>query len=447
MSSSFGETPVADSVESAAQRVATHIQNTIDSADVYNKLTQNGSTPVSGLGDKFYTKGTPEFVLKRRISIPEELSHQIKNMRSQFSMGLFPEITRAWVVIDSDIFMWNYETNDDLAYFDAVQNTVLKVALVRVKSDVFASHITHGLVVGTVTDLSLYPVIMDSDPSSSISGMAIDASHYFKITLDNSTINDIVSTNNGRVFFTADDKLYEFIYEIAITTKGVRIYFSVVARNVAYLSGHGQYLSQLTSKSLSQQDVRPQCLRVAHVRFSPEVAPTSIYRDAHRGVSIAYADQSICVMATTNRHIVWALSDIFHPNTKVYCESMNDLHVTGNVWAIAPVSDKIIRTLPPEPGMLPRLLPHSFFRQSIEQRRRLIICSNEGVHEFQHLTPRDALQDALFEGGVEGRATVQLWQQLGPTEVLVLALSILTSEAAIDERIKDKVHQFYSSYN
>ncbi|KAK6045622.1 hypothetical protein COOONC_16873, partial [Cooperia oncophora] len=406
MSASFIEGAAGDSIESAAQRVSSHIEHTIDTADIYNKLTQNGTSPVSGLGDRFYTKGGLEFVLKRRVPLPEELSYQIRNMRSQFSMGLFPEITRAWVVIDSDIFMWNYETNDDLAYFDAVENTVLKIALARVKSDVFATHITHGLVVGTVTDLSLYPVIMDVDPVTGKPGIAIDASHFFKINLDSASLNDIVSTNDGRIFFTADDKftiaagleevenavvvfdlgvdgtqcsrvcvvtagqiaseahlMTQYGHEestftniaticaleahqsnqlnlIAVTAKGVRIYFSVLARNVANSNQQGQYLSQMTYKSLSQQEVRPQCLRVAHVRFSPGVAPTSIYRDTPQGVSIAYADQSICVMATANRQLIWALSDLYHPHKNVYCESMNDLQVAGNVWAITPVSDK-----------------------------------------------------------------------------------------------------------
>ncbi|KJH47639.1 hypothetical protein DICVIV_06298 [Dictyocaulus viviparus] len=213
MSMPFMEAVNDDSIESAAQRVSNHIENTINSADIYNKLTQNGSSPVSGLGDRFYTKGGFEFVLKRRIPMPDELTYQIRHMRSQFSMGLFTEITRAWVVIDSDIFMWNYETNEDLAYFDAVENTILKVALAKVKNDIFASHITHGLIVGTVTDLSLYPVIMDIDTSSGKRGIAIDASHSFKVSLENTSLNDIVSTNDGRIFFTADDKLYEFVYE------------------------------------------------------------------------------------------------------------------------------------------------------------------------------------------------------------------------------------------
>ena len=34
--------------------------------------------------------------------------------------------------------LFEFAFSDDLAYFDAVETTVLKIALVRVKSDVFA---------------------------------------------------------------------------------------------------------------------------------------------------------------------------------------------------------------------------------------------------------------------------------------------------------------------
>lgn len=30
-------------------------------------------------------------------------------MQSNFATGIFPEISRLWVSIDSDLFLWNYE--------------------------------------------------------------------------------------------------------------------------------------------------------------------------------------------------------------------------------------------------------------------------------------------------------------------------------------------------
>ena len=46
-------------------------------------------------------------------------------------MGVFPEIGRAWLTVDSDIFVWRYADSDDLAYFDGLAETILSVSLVK----------------------------------------------------------------------------------------------------------------------------------------------------------------------------------------------------------------------------------------------------------------------------------------------------------------------------
>ncbi|VDM64036.1 unnamed protein product [Angiostrongylus costaricensis] len=541
MSSSFMEAVAGDSMESAAQRVSVHIENMIDSADFFNRLTQNGSSPVSGLGDRFYTKGRLEFVLKRRIPLPDELTYQI----------------RIGVAIRGYNSAHNLDFSEDLAYFDALESVVLKIALVRVKADVFASRITYGLIVGTVTDLSLYPVIMDTDtvtgkhddklyefvyekftltlrPSSSLFfNQAFgqlpgpppredpDPQAQFQNRRHNagwfgggrkcrivnksvtllSTLIPFLGPGNEELEQIAVDRSRNILYclgkngtiqvfdlgadgaqcsRVCVVTAGQ------IASEAHLMTQYGHEESTFTNitticaleaeqsnqlnlplnglvnffifQNLSLQEVRPQCLRVAHVRFSPGVVPASVYLDTPQGVSVAYSDQStlqfvllsqllgVCVMATANRHLVWALSDLYHPHKNIHCESMSDLQVAGNVWAITPVSDKALRYQPPEPGMIARVLPHQFFRQSIETRPRLLICTNEGIHEFDYVTPREALREALFEGGADGRATVDVWQHFGATETLVLALTILTSDVPIDERIKEKAASLFFAF-
>ena len=39
----------------------------------------------------------------------EPLHNCKTDMQCNCMMGLFPEISRAWLTIDSDIFVWNYE--------------------------------------------------------------------------------------------------------------------------------------------------------------------------------------------------------------------------------------------------------------------------------------------------------------------------------------------------
>ena len=73
---------------------------------------------VSGLHDFDYPSlSDPKIALgslreldqPRPVPLPAELVEQFGHMQCNCNMGLFPEISRAWLSIDSDIFVWNYE--------------------------------------------------------------------------------------------------------------------------------------------------------------------------------------------------------------------------------------------------------------------------------------------------------------------------------------------------
>lgn len=72
----------------------------------------------SGLTERDYPSFTDEKLLlppmtelslSKRVPLPNELVEQFSRMQCNCMMGLFPEVTRAWLTIDSDIFVWNYE--------------------------------------------------------------------------------------------------------------------------------------------------------------------------------------------------------------------------------------------------------------------------------------------------------------------------------------------------
>lgn len=68
-------------------------------------------------------------------------------------MGLMPEIKRAWLTIDSTIYMWNYEDGKDLAYFDGLSEVILAAGLVVPRSGVFQNHIRYLLCLTTATEI------------------------------------------------------------------------------------------------------------------------------------------------------------------------------------------------------------------------------------------------------------------------------------------------------
>lgn len=80
-------------------------------------------------------------------------------------MGLLPEISRAWLIIDNIIYIWNYMDGGDLAYFDGLNQVVLSVGLVTPKPDVFQPHIQFLLVLTTAVEVVLLGVRFTGEAS------------------------------------------------------------------------------------------------------------------------------------------------------------------------------------------------------------------------------------------------------------------------------------------
>jgi nuclear pore complex protein Nup155 len=77
--------------------------------------------------DRDYPSGSgPEAVAVRqrtkaqRVPLPAELVEHFGHMQCNCSMGVFPEVERAWLTIDSDIYVWRYSDGGDLAYYDGL---------------------------------------------------------------------------------------------------------------------------------------------------------------------------------------------------------------------------------------------------------------------------------------------------------------------------------------
>ena len=110
------------------------------------------SIPSVGLAD------LPQLSPTKRVPLPPELIEQFGHMQCNCQMGLFPEISRAWLTIDSDIFVWNYEDGGDLAYFDGLSETILCAGLIKPKPNIFRSHIRYLMCLATPVEIVLLAV-------------------------------------------------------------------------------------------------------------------------------------------------------------------------------------------------------------------------------------------------------------------------------------------------
>ncbi|KFZ68076.1 Nuclear pore complex protein Nup155, partial [Podiceps cristatus] len=189
-----------------------------------------GSPTVSGMSDMDYPlqgpgllsiPNLPEISSVRRVPLPPELVEQFGHMQCNCMMGVFPEISRAWLTIDSDIFMWNYEDGGDLAYFDGLSETILAVGLVKPKGGIFQPHVRHLLVLATPVDIVILGLSCaniqagtGSLNDSMSGGMQLLPDPLYSLPTDNTYILAITSTDNGRIFLAGKDGcLYEVAYQ------------------------------------------------------------------------------------------------------------------------------------------------------------------------------------------------------------------------------------------
>uniref|UniRef100_A0A8C0J747 Nucleoporin 155 n=1 Tax=Chelonoidis abingdonii TaxID=106734 RepID=A0A8C0J747_CHEAB len=142
-------------------------------------------------------------------------------MQCNCMMGVFPDISRAWLTIDSDIFMWNYEDGGDLAYFDGLSETILAVGLVKPKAGIFQPHVRYLLVLATPVDIVILGLSYANLQAGSgalndsmSGGMQLLPDPLYSLPTDNTYLLTITSTENGRIFLAGKDGcLYEVAYQ------------------------------------------------------------------------------------------------------------------------------------------------------------------------------------------------------------------------------------------
>lgn len=220
---------IAEALENSARLIDRHLQDDRSFPDLSELLSvpSHNMASLSGVSDMDYplqgpgllsVPNLPELSAVRRIPLPPELVEQFSHMQCNCMMGVFPEISRAWLTIDNDIFMWNYEDGGDVAYFDGLIETILAVGLVKPKPGILQPHIHYLLVLATSVDVVIlglsFPKTHGGLNDSMTGGMQLLPDPLFSIPTDNIHILSITSTDLGRIFMAGKDGcLYEIAYQ------------------------------------------------------------------------------------------------------------------------------------------------------------------------------------------------------------------------------------------
>ncbi|XP_067621641.1 nuclear pore complex protein Nup154 [Eurosta solidaginis] len=197
-------------------------------------VAQHGFATASGLNDYDYQnisslsvgpKSAMQVHTINKVPIPAEILEHFKHIKCHCMMGLFPEIGRAWLTIDSEIYIWTYEQARDVAYYDGLNHLIVSVGLAKPKSGVFISDVKYLLILTTPIEIIVLGVtfadttkiisspMRNMQSTTTFEEMQLMNKPIFILNSDNVAINVVQCSQNGRIFLGGRDGcLYEIDY-------------------------------------------------------------------------------------------------------------------------------------------------------------------------------------------------------------------------------------------
>ncbi|KTG34271.1 hypothetical protein cypCar_00039544, partial [Cyprinus carpio] len=435
----------------------------------------------------------PELSAIRRVPLPPELVEQFGHMQCNCMMGVFPEISRAWLTIDNDIFMWNYEDGSDVAYFDGLSETILSVGLVRPKPGIFQPHIHFLLVLATPVDVVILGL---SFPKAHTGAMQLLPDPLYSIPTDNTYLLAITSTDVGRIFMAGKDGcLYEIDPVVQIAVDNSRnILYTRSEKGVLQvydLGADGQGMSRVAAMSQSSIvsaagniartidrsvfkpivqiavidrpessdcvrlyfstipfappnakhiSARPSILALVHVRLPPGFSVSSTLQKPAK-VHKALYSKGVLLMAASEAEdsdVLWCINHDSFPFKKPLMEAQMTVNVDGHSWALCPIEEtKSPRILTPlNKDLVPVTDSPLVVQQHSVPPQKFVLLSAQGSHIFHKLRPVDQLRHLLVSSaGGESEEIERFFKLHGEGQACATALILACSSAACDREV------------
>ncbi|TKC50337.1 hypothetical protein EI555_001998, partial [Monodon monoceros] len=436
-----------------------------DLSDLLMVSAPNNPT-VSGMSDMDYplqgpgllsVPNLPEISSIRRVPLPPELVEQFGHMQCNCMMGVFPAISRAWLTIDSDIFMWNYEDGGDLAYFDGLNETILAVGLVKPKAEAgwFSQRcrkINHSKSALSFLVPSLLQFTFSEDDP--IVQIAIDNSRNILYTRsekgviqvydlghDGQGMNRVASVSQnsivsaaGNIARTIDRSVFKPIVQIAViensesldcqllavTHAGVRLYFSTCP--------------------FRQPWTRPNTLTLVHIRLPPGFSASSTVEKPSKVHKALYSKGILLMAASENEDndILWCVNHDTFPFQKPMMETQMTTRVDGHSWALSAIDefkvDKIITPL--NKDHIPITDSPVVVQQHMLPPKKFVLLSAQGSLMFHKLRPVDQLRHLLVSNvGGDGEEIERFFKLHQEDQACATCLILACSTAACDREV------------
>lgn len=182
------------------------------------------------------------------IEWPESIAITRENMQSRSTVGVFPAISRAWVVVDNKLFLWNYVTGKEIVCYDKCTEMIVSVACAPPQRGVFHEYVTHLIVIATTKTVLLVGGAFSGGKDLRKSELRLlELSFAVKTP---TIFTRIVSHDATRRVFLGglDGNLYELAYSKQATAYAPRMRLinrSIVLGGVPVLNSIGKLISSV----------------------------------------------------------------------------------------------------------------------------------------------------------------------------------------------------------
>ncbi|EFA80493.1 nucleoporin 155 [Heterostelium album PN500] len=170
------------------------------------------STPITGYN--YFESANPVWstlLLEKHIQFPQEITQRYLTANTKTLQGIFPEIGKAWISIDQTLFLWDYRDgiNGGELITNHLSQIITACGLVVPRRNVFKDTVKYLLVVSTHVEIFLFALSFQNNDEQKVELITTP----LVIPTDSVIINDIVGTDEGRIFVGGQDgNLYEIVY-------------------------------------------------------------------------------------------------------------------------------------------------------------------------------------------------------------------------------------------
>ncbi|EMP30278.1 hypothetical protein UY3_12603 [Chelonia mydas] len=461
--------PAAPALQEALENAGRIIDRQIQDDRCYPDLSEllvvpaPGSPTVSGMSDMDYPlqgpgllsiPNLPEISSIRRVPLPPELVEQFGHMQCNCMMGVFPDISRAWLTIDSDIFMWNYEDGGDLAYFDGLSETILAVGLVKPKAGIFQPHVRYLLVLATPVDIVILGLSYANLQADPIVQIAIDNSRNILYTRSEKGViqvydlgqdgqgmtrvasvsqNAVVSAA-GNIARTIDRSVFKPIVQIAVIENSESIDCQLLAVTHA---GVRMYFS---TSPFKHPMARPSMLTLVHIRLPPGFSAASNVEKPSKVHRALYSKGVLLMAASENEDndILWCINHDSFPFQKPMMETQMTTHVDGHSWALSAIDElKVPKIITPlNKDLIPITDSPVVVQQHMLPPKKFVLLSAQGSLMFHKLRPVDQLRHLLVcNVGGDGEEIERFFKLHQEDQACATCLILACSAAACDREV------------